>query len=372
MQTLLIVDDEPVNIAVLVELLKPFYRVKGANSGEAGLSVARQPVPPDLILLDVVMPDMGGHEVMKALQADPQTRESPVIFVTSLNGETDEEYGLQLGAMDYLTKPIKPRVVLARVQTQLELKQARDQIKNQNQWLEAEVQRRIQDNLLIQDLTLMAMAELAETRDTDTGYHIQRIQIYVELLGRELRPFPEYTAELGETELLRIVKASPLHDIGKIGIPDQILLKPGRLTPEEFEIMKTHSQLGSQAIEQAITRTLQKHDLGGAKPESLAFLEAARDIALNHHEKWDGSGYPGGLAGKDIPLSARLMAVADVFDALTMRRVYKQAWEHSEAVKYIRDQAGSHFDPEVVKAFLAVESRFREVAQHFMYQLPDK
>jgi putative two-component system response regulator len=289
----------------------------------------------------------------------------PVIFVTALGHESDEERGLALGAVDYIVKPIKPAVVLARVRTHLELKQARDRLAGQNQWLEAELARRVREIQLAQDLTLSAMAELAETRDNETGHHILRTQSYVEALGRRLQAEPAYAPLLEEAQLLRIAKAAPMHDIGKIGIRDAILLKPGRLTPDEFEIMKTHARIGGDAIAQAIRKTLALHPVepGAAVPESVRFLEVARLIATHHHERWDGTGYPDGLAGDAIPLPARLMALADVFDALTTPRIYKRPWPLAEAVRHIVAQSGAHFDPAVVAAFLDIQPEFEAIAR---------
>jgi putative two-component system response regulator len=225
----------------------------------------------------------------------------------------------------------------------------------------------MRENLLIQDASLCALAELAETRDTDTGNHILRTQAYVATLARRLQPHPRFAPELDEASLTRIVKAAPLHDIGKIGIPDHILLKPGGFTPDEWEIMKTHSRIGGNTIRRAIDKALaanpaQMHD---EKPESLAFLEVAHSIATSHHEKWDGSGYPDCLAGDAIPLAARLMALADVFDALTMARVYKKPWPMGEAVAFILGQKGTHFDPDVVEAFETTLDEFDGIKATF-------
>ncbi|NRT55721.1 HD-GYP domain-containing protein [Sphaerotilus uruguayifluvii] len=363
--TLLIVDDEPLNLAVLARLLNPHYRVLGARSGSGALELVRHTLP-DLILLDVMMPGMDGHEVLRQLQGDPRTRAVPVIFVTALGSEVDEEHGLALGAVDYISKPVKPAVVLARVRTHLELKAARDRLHDQNTDLERELARRMRETLLTQDLTLSMVAGLAETRDNDTGNHILRTRLYVEALARRLQSLPAFAAELDEATLRRIVKAAPLHDIGKIGIADQILLKPGRLTPQEFEVMKTHARLGGQAIEHAIREVLpQYREASGDAtdtPEVLRFLETGRLIATHHHERWDGQGYPDGLAGTAIPLPARLMAVADVYDALTMRRVYKRAWSTDEAAEHLLAEAGRHFDPDLIAAFAQVRHEFAAIA----------
>jgi len=361
--TILIVDDEPANLAVLSQLLSPTYRVRACKSGEQALEAAHREPRPDMILLDVMMPEMDGFAVLAKLQEDEQTRDLPVIFVTALDDEVDEERGLGLGAVDYITKPVKPAVVLARVRTHLDVKQARDRLKSQNVWLEAEVTRRMRENLLIQDISLCALAQLAETRDSDLGNHIARTQAYVEILARKLQSHSHFAAELDEVCLSRIVKASPLHDIGKVGIPDYILLKPGKLTPEEWEIMKTHCRIGGETIDRAMTKILHLHTgwTDGHKPESLAFLEMARVIATCHHEKWDGTGYPGGLAGSEIPLPARLMALADVFDALPTPRVYKEPWSMDEAAAVIREQEGKHFDPEIVEVFEGVKEAFEVI-----------
>jgi putative two-component system response regulator len=257
-------------------------------------------------------------------------------------------------------------VVLARVRTHLELTRARDRLRDQNADLERELARRMRETLLTQELTLSMVAGLAETRDNDTGNHILRTRLYVEALARQLQDDPAFAAELEEGELRRIVKAAPLHDIGKIGIPDHILLKPGRLTPDEFETMKTHARLGGDAITHAIRQVLpQYRSVSGDQvdtPEVLRFLEIGRVIASHHHERWDGSGYPDGLAGNAIPLPARLMALADVFDALTMRRIYKRPWSTPEATSHIVGESGRHFDPAIVAAFERVQEQFAAIA----------
>jgi putative two-component system response regulator len=366
--TILAVDDQPENLTVIGELLRPLYRIRVANSGAAALRVAATEPRPDLILLDVMMPDMDGYTVLGRLKENPVTTGIPVIFVTALGAEKDEERGFELGAVDYITKPIKPIVLLARVRTRLELKHAHDWLADQNAFLEAEITRRMHDNLLIQDASLCALAGLAETRDTDTGNHILRTQTYVGILGRQLQQsHTRYAQDLGDARLAMIVNAAPLHDIGKIGIPDHILLKPGKHTVEEFEIMKTHARLGGEAIEKAIQRALKHHGLSKneANLPALAFLDAAREIAAHHHEKWDGSGYPEQLAGEAIPLSARLMALADVFDALVSVRIYKPAMPLVQARDIIIDGRGRHFDPDVVDAFLVRYAEFTEIARRY-------
>lgn len=364
-KTILIVDDEPANLSVLSQLLDHHFRVCACTSGEQALKAVLKEPRPDLVLLDVMMPEMDGYTVLEELKNDPETKDIPVIFVTSLDDELDEQQGLRLGAVDYITKPIKPAVMLARVNAHLELKEGRDRLKNQNVWLEAEVARRTQENTFIQDVSLRVMAGLAETRDSDTGDHIARTQAYVEALARELQSHPDLAAELDEISLARIVKAAPLHDIGKIGIPDGILLKPGELSTEEWDIMKSHPDIGGDAIRRAIDRALAAGDgdESDPKPESLEFLEIAWIIAKHHHERWDGTGYPDGLSGKEIPLPARLMALADAYDALTMDRVYRTSMEPDEAARTIIEEKGKHFDPDIVDAFQSVRVSFEKIRQ---------
>lgn len=363
--SILVVDDDTINLDMLNRILSAHFKVRVCKTGAQALSSVLRSPKPDLILLDVMMPGMDGYSVLKKLKENKHTSDIPVIFITALDSEMDEEHGLRLGAVDYITKPIKPALVLSRVQVHLEVKKGRDRLKDQNVWLEAEVQRRMTDNHLIQDASLAALAQLAETRDSDLGNHIARTQAYVEALSRQLQQHPIYGPQLSEVHLTRIVKASPLHDIGKIGIPDHILLKPGQFTPEEWVIMQTHCRIGGNALKRAIQSTVNRHlqESPTNKPEALIFLEVARDIVYFHHERWDGSGYPEKLAGTDIPLAARLMAVADVFDALTTPRVYKKPWPTTKAVDQIISEKGSHFDPVVVEAFEVVLEKIFAIQQ---------
>ncbi|MDD2483482.1 MAG: response regulator [Eubacteriales bacterium] len=350
---ILIVDDEPINLSVLSKTLGAFFHVRACKSGEDALRAVNIEPRPELILLDIVMPGMDGYAVLSKLRQDPKTKEIPVIYITALDSIIDEEKGFHLGAVDYITKPFRPAIVVERVRVHLELKQARDFLKDQNTWLEAEVSRRFEENQLVQDVSMSVISGLTETRDFDTGDHILRTQAYVELLGRRLQLNPKYAGRLSDTYLMSIVKAAPLHDVGKIGIPDRILLKPSALTEEEFEIMKKHCQIGGNAIREAINRAILANagKVRETKLMSLTFLEEAELIAVYHHEKWDGSGYPYGLEGTEIPLSARLMALADVFDALTRVRIYKKPWNIQSAIDYILSQKGLHFDPDIVDAF---------------------
>lgn len=353
--SILVVDDTPDNLHVMSELLKAAYRVRIANGGAKAMQIAASLDPPDLILLDIMMPGINGYEVCRQLKSDPKTAAIPVIFLTAKVEQDDEELGLALGAVDYITKPISPAIVLARVKNYLALRAAANFLRDQNSFLEQEVAKRTREVSAVQDVTILAFSSLAETRDLETGGHILRTQHYVRALAEQLRRHPQYRTFLTDNTVTLLFKSAPLHDIGKVGIPDRILLKPGRLTPAEFEVMKTHTTLGRDAIAAA------EKALG----TEVAFLSLAKDIAMSHQEKWDGSGYPQGLRGEAIPLAARLMAVADVYDALISRRVYKEPMSHEEAMDILVRGRGAHFDPAVIDALLVVEPEFREIAERY-------
>lgn len=355
-QTVLVVDDTPDNLFLMKNLLQDHYRVKVASTGAQALKIAASDSPPDMILLDIMMPKMDGYAVCLQLKQSPVTMGIPVIFLTARSDIEAEEKGLELGAVDYITKPISPSIVLARVKNHLALKAIDDFLRDQNHFLELEVAKRLLEVTAAQDVTILAMASLAETRDSDTGNHIRRTQFYVKALAEKLRDHPRFSALLTTANIHAIFKSAPLHDIGKVGIPDYILLKPGRLEPHEFEIMKTHTTLGYNAILNA------EHAL----ETPVKFLSFAMDIALSHQEKWDGSGYPQGLAGDAIPIAARLMAVADVYDALICRRVYKEPMSHEAAVKIMLGGRGTHFDPDMLDAFIAIQAEFIAIAQRFI------
>lgn len=352
---ILIVDDSAENLHVLSGLLQSDYRVLAATSGERCLELARSQPAPDLILLDIMMPGLDGYQTIERLRADAQTRQIPVIFVTAMGGSEAQLHGLAAGAVDYITKPIDPPLVLARVRTQIELKQAHDWLKDKNAWLEDEVARRMTENETIQTVSIRALAHLAEIRDPETGNHIHRTQNYVRALALRLRDHPRFADFLTERNIDLLVKSAPLHDIGKVGVPDQILLKPGPLTADEWEIMKTHAKMGSDAIELA----------EGDAEQAVAFLTLAKEIAHWHHEKWDGSGYPDGLAGDAIPIAARLMALADVFDALTTRRPYKTAMTFEQARGIIVAGCSQHFDPDIAGAFVEIFDEFVAIALQY-------
>lgn len=353
--TVLVVDDTPDNLTLMNAMLKDLYKVKVANSGERALKIVLGATPPDIILLDIMMPEMDGYEVCRKLKQDPKTLDIPVIFLTAKTEIEDEIKGFECGALDYITKPLSPAIVLARVKAQLQLKAAADFLKDKASYLEQEVAKRTREVMAIQDVTILAMASLAETRDSDTGNHIRRTQHYVKALAKKLQSHPRFARFLSDYTIEILFKSAPLHDIGKVGIPDHILLKPGRFEPHEFEIMKTHTTLGKEAIEHA------ERALG----TEVDFLKFAKEIAVGHQEKWDGSGYPAGQSGDDIPISARLMAVADVYDALISRRVYKEGMSHEQAVQIIIEGKGKHFDPDMVDAFLVIAEEFKAIAARF-------
>ncbi|WP_323016952.1 two-component system response regulator [Castellaniella sp.] len=306
-RTLLLVDDEPTNLQVLRHTLQADYRLLFAKDGPAALALL-QTDRPDLILLDIMMPGMSGYDVCAILKNDAGTQSIPIIFVTALNDAADEHKGLELGAVDYITKPFSPPIVQARVRTHLSLVQATEVRETRLQ-------------------IIRCLGAAAEYRDNETGLHIVRMSHYAWRLAREIGYSDEAADEL--------LHAAPMHDVGKIGIPDSVLLKPGKLDPAEWAIMRQHPAIGARII--------------GDHPSGL--LRLAATIALRHHEKWDGSGYPDGLAGEAIPLAARIVALADVFDALTSVRPYKSAWSVDDAMHYIREQSGRHFDPALIEAF---------------------
>lgn len=350
--SILVVDDSPSNLSLMFGLLKDLYTVKGANNGENALRVVRGGTPPDLILLDVVMQGMSGYEVCEALKADDATKDIPVIFLTARAEASEEFRGLGMGAVDYITKPVNPTIVLSRIKTHLENKAARDFLKSRNHVLEDEVRRRTHQIREAEDATIIILASLVETRDNETGNHIRRTQHYIKALAKKLQTHPRFCDYLTDYKIDILFKSAPLHDIGKIAIPDRILLKPGKLEPDEFEIMKTHTTLGYKALEDA------EHRLG----MKVEFLTCAKEIALSHQEKWDGSGYPAHLAGDAIPISGRLMAIADVYDALRSDRVYKRGVGHDEAAAIILEGRGTHFDPDMADAFRDIADEFKAIA----------
>lgn len=360
---LLIVDDEPINLRVLSEALKADYELMAATSGAQVLSqldVHSEKI--DLILLDVNMPEMSGMEVLDKIKATPVWSDIPVIFVTALNQEGDEAAGLERGAVDYITKPISAPIVLARIRTQLTLRAAKKALAEQNLILEQKVQDRTAEIRYTQEVVINALTSLAETRDQETGLHIVRTQHYVKQLAELVRDLPEYCEELNDETIDAMFRTAPLHDVGKVGIPDRVLLKPGKLDAEEWDIMRTHASLGGDALSKA--RELSKDRLSGSL-HGDCFLKYAEEIAYCHHEKWNGSGYPNGLSGNEIPVSARLMAIADVYDALVSKRCYKNAMTHDEALAIMEEGKGEHFDPVMLDVFLEHAHLFLDIAEKY-------
>jgi putative two-component system response regulator len=344
---ILLVDDNTANLQVLRENLGGLgYKLLIAKNGKSALEIV-QKAGPDLILLDIMMPEMDGYEVCRRLKGAEETRHIPVIFLTAMADAEDEAKGLALGAVDYITKPINPELVRARVRNHLELKRHQDRLEHLVRMKTREVQ-------LTQAVMIESLATLAEYRDPETGGHIKRTQNYVKALAVHLRDHERFRNVLDEKAIELLYLSAPLHDVGKVGVRDHILLKAGRLDDAEFEQMKKHTLFGEEALR------LTEQKLGQS-----TFLRLAREIAATHQEKWDGSGYPRGLKGEEIPLPGRLMALADVYDALISKRVYKPPMPHEKAVESIRDGRGTHFDPDVVDAFLALEDTFRNIALTF-------
>jgi len=352
--TVLVVDDAPANLNLLAGLLNTSYRVRLAPSGPKALELA-QKSPPDLVLLDVMMPDMDGYEVCRRLKADERTRHIPVIFLTAMQEPENEALGFEVGAADFIHKPISPAIVQARVKTHLQNKTLQDMLRHHNARLSSELDERMVQLDRLRESMLYVMISFAEFRDQETGNHVKRTQEYVRVLATELWRRGRHLDLLSPQSIELIAKSAPLHDLGKVAISDNILLKPGKLTAEEFEIMKTHPVHGWEMLRRAAQRMGDDTD----------FLSYAMEIARSHHEKWDGSGYPDGLAGETIPLSARLMAVADVYDALISRRPYKPPHSHADARHYLLQGAGRHFDPEVVDVFEAIQQQFLDIASQW-------
>jgi len=365
---ILIVDDDLSNVELIGSILGPQYDISFACNGQEGLNQAsRQAI--DLILLDVMMPGIDGFETCRQLKANTATRDIPVIFLTSLESAADEERGLSLGAEDFIHKPVSPPVMLARVRNHLLLAKTKHELRRHIDQLELLVEKRTEeigfrDRQLIatQSATITAFCSLAEARDNETGNHIRRTQHYVRVLAQALSTHPRFRHVLDAETIQLLFETAPLHDVGKVAIPDAILLKPGRLTAQEWVIMQRHCVAGRDAIVAASN----KLDDG-----NNAYLKCAAEIAYFHHERWDGSGYPDARAGDNIPISARLMAVADVYDALITERVYKEAYSHEKAVQIMTLERGAHFDPDVMDAMLSVSDIFKAIACRYQDGISD-
>ncbi|MEY4751315.1 MAG: hypothetical protein RIQ60_3529 [Pseudomonadota bacterium] len=367
----LVLDDQLENLHLLLDVLSPEFNVHPYTDSEALMLYVAKERPVDLILLDVLMPPPDGYEVCRRLRALPQLEDVPIVFLSALDTPDDEERGLALGAIDYISKPFSAPIVQARVRNHVRLSRAMRLVSSQNDLLDRRVAERTaelaQRNAELsqalkrlgrtEDVTIVALSSLAELRDNETGQHVLRTQAYMRALALAVREWcPHLAAALDDATIEMLYKSAPLHDIGKVAIPDHILLKPGRLDADEYAIMKTHAQLGHDAIRQA------EQDLQLDESEH-SFLRFAREIALCHHEHWDGGGYPQGLAGTAIPLSARLMALADMYDALICKRVYKPGMSHEQAMAMIVAGRGKQFDPDIVDAFEAHHERFHAIAR---------
>ncbi|WP_019917199.1 two-component system response regulator [Methyloversatilis discipulorum] len=322
-QTILVADDTPENIDLLSAVLRQDYRVKVATSGEKALAIVNSTEPPDLILLDIMMPGMNGYDVCRRIKANPDRRGIPVIFVTAMTSIEDERLGLEVGAVDYITKPISPPIVAARVRTHLALY-------DQTRVLEDRVRARTAELFASRQQIIRRLGRAAEFRDNETGNHVIRMSYYARLIAQAIGLGPEATELLFNT--------ASMHDIGKIGIPDAVLLKPGPLTKAEWAVMRQHPEIGAEII--------------GEHDDEL--LQTARTIALTHHERFDGSGYPRGLIGEDIPLFGRIVAIADVFDALMTARPYKPAMPIDETLQVMGRNTGLHFDPALMEVLPSV------------------
>ena len=348
--SILVVDDDPQNLRILSAMLRRRGLVsRPTTSGRLAIEAARSD-PPDLILLDVRMPDLSGFEVCERLKSDPATSGIPVVFLSGLAGTDDKVQAFDAGGVDYIAKPFQEREVIARIETHLELRALQTALEEQNSALEQRVARQVRDLTASQQATIFALAKLAEARDDETGRHIERVREGARVLAEQLHAAGRHRDELDAELVALIHETASLHDIGKVGVPDAVLLKPGKLTPEEFAQMQRHAVLGGETLSDVLRL------YPGAR-----YLAVGAEVARSHHERWDGRGYPDGLAGRAIPLSARIVALADFYDALTSDRPYRRAMPHDAVCAMIREHRGAHFDPDVVDAFAEVEAVFRRL-----------
>jgi putative two-component system response regulator len=353
--SILLVDDDPLVRSLLSWILGLDYQVHVAGSGNEALVRVQAGQVPDLILLDIVMPDLNGYEILKQLQDYPSTRDIPVIFLTSRDQEEDVKLGLDMGAVDYIIKPPSASILLARVRNHLQFKVVRDLLKNKATKLQLELNRRSRELEVTQTAIITTLAYLAENRNGTTVNQTHRIQYFIQMLAEQLRSQPRFASVLNEETVGLLRQAVPLYDIGMISLPDRILLKPGPYTDEELEIMQHHCEMGRAALEMA-ERELNR---------SVKLLDMAKEMAYAHHENWDGTGYPQGLKGEEIPLSARIVALVDCYDALIRRRLYKAAMSHDAAMETLAEYRGTRYDPDVVDALVQIQDRFQEITHQF-------
>ena len=347
-ESILVVDDNPTNLRFLQEILKNDYKIYASPSGERALAFLEKIIP-DLILLDIEMPGIDGYEMIARLKNDSRWVDIPVIFLTAQEGRDKEQQAFSMGAVDYILKPISYGVVLSRVRLHMELEMYKKR-------LEEMVEAKTFELMHTQDSILDMLSNMTAYRDNETGAHIKRTTFFVESIANHLMKINQPGYIISKEYAENMVKSSKLHDIGKIGVPDNILLKPDRLTPEEFDIIKQHTTLGAQILDDAIA------DLG----TTSLFLHVGREIVFSHHEKWDGSGYPQKKSGTDIPLSARVMAIADVYDALISQRPYKKSFTHEEAMAIILQSSGTHFDPLLVEMCAPIFDSFADIAGRYL------
>jgi putative two-component system response regulator len=354
-QTVLIVDDLEPNRKMIDTFLTPLgLTTFEASNGVEALEVVGEKKP-DLILLDLNMPELDGFEVCRRLKADPETKMIPIVVITGFSDADNHLRALEVGADDFLAKPFNLHFLKARLQSLLEMKRLYDMNIGYQENLKKNNIELMQELINTQDITIVALAKLAEFRDPETGEHLERMREYAKAIAKELKKKDKYKEYITPKYIENIYKSTPLHDIGKVGIPDDVLLKPGKLTPEEFEVMKRHSEIGGDAISSATKLTGMKQ----------SFLDMGKDIAYHHHEKWNGKGYPKGLAGEVIPLTARITALADVYDALTSKRVYKEAFSHEKSRSIVIEESGEAFDPEIVEAFINIENDFKAIRREY-------
>lgn len=356
-KNVLIVDDAPENLRLLTTVLKRGGLVpRPVTSGRLAIEAAVID-PPDLVLLDVRMPEMSGVDVCRWFKQDERLRSIPIIFISGLAGTDDKVEAFRVGAVDYVSKPFQEEEVLARIKTHLRLRQLQVELVSHNLQLEQRISEQVKAVTASQLATIFALAKLAEARDDDTGQHIERVQTFSRVLTEQMREMRLHVAQLTTAFIDNLYQTASLHDIGKVGTPDAILLKPGKLTADEFAEMKKHSVLGANTL----GAVLKRH------PDNQ-FLRMGVDVARSHHEKWDGSGYPDGLKGTAIPIAARIVALADFYDALTSKRCYRPAFSHEDTCRMIQEGRGTHFDPDVAAAFSTLEGQFRRIR----YEMQDR
>lgn len=351
---ILVVEDSQVDMIMIRGILSD-YELLSAYDGVEAMEMVKTQKDIDMMILDLNMPKMNGFEVLEKLRSEYAYRKIAVLILTNSDELESEIHGLELGAVDYIRKPLNLESLRKRIEIHVNLKKSSKSLEEINLYLDSQIQKRTRELVLTRNITINALIGLLEARDLESSNHTKRTQWIIKAICEKLRENPKYSDRLTNAYVNTIFETAPLHDIGKVGVPDNILLKPGKLTPEEFEIMKGHVTLGMNAL---------KVELG--EDEEPEFLKVAMECICGHHERFDGKGYPKGLVGESIPLPGRLMAIADVYDALISKRVYKEAFEHTFALELIQGERGKHFDPEIVDAFMAVEQKIKEISEQYL------